>query len=246
VLRPVYEIDTPENVRFHLERAGLASRAVAWLLDVLVMGCLLQLGVLLFGSLRILAGEAATVLSLVAAFLVQWWYAALCEWRFAGRTLGKWIVGIAARDQRGLRLTLLQTTIRNLLRVVDWVPGVYLGGGVSALLDPHGRRLGDLAAGTVVVRERTRALPARRFGEGLREVARYPAIAQAARRLTPEERDAVLMLHGQRDALSLALRLELFERLCRHLEQRYGVARPAHLSAEKVVLYTAAALADAS
>jgi uncharacterized RDD family membrane protein YckC len=246
VLRSVYEIDTPENVRFHLERAGLASRAMAWFLDVLVMGCLLQLGVLLFGPLRMLAGEAATALSLVAAFVVQWWYAALCEWRFAGRTLGKWIVGIAARDQRGLRLTLLQTTIRNLLRVVDWVPGVYLVGGVSALLDAHGRRLGDLAAGTLVVKERTRALPSRRFGEGLLEVQRYPAIAQAARRLTPEEREAVLMLHGQRDALSLALRLELFERLCRHLERRYGFVRPAHLSAEKVVLYTAAALADAS
>jgi uncharacterized RDD family membrane protein YckC len=143
VLHPVYEIDTPENVRFHVERAGLASRAVAWSLDVLIMGCLIQAGALLLAPLQLLAGQAATALSLVAAFLVQWWYAALCEWRFAGRTLGKWIVGIAARDQRGLRLTLLQTTVRNLLRVIDLVPGVYLVGGVVSLLDPHGRRLGD-------------------------------------------------------------------------------------------------------
>jgi uncharacterized RDD family membrane protein YckC len=240
----VYEITTPENVRFRVERAGVASRALAWSLDVLIMGCLLQLGASVVAPLALLVGEAATALVLVIGFLVQWWYGALCEWRFAGRTVGKWLVGIATRDQQGLRLTLSQTVIRNLLRIMDLLPGLYLVGGCSALLDRHGRRLGDLAAGTLVVRERRPGLPARARAPRQSDLLLHPELVEVGQRLNPYERDAVLALAKERDDLPLELRLELFEALATHLERRFAVQRAAHLSAEKVVLYVAAVLAQ--
>jgi uncharacterized RDD family membrane protein YckC len=241
-LGAVYEIETPENVRFRLERAGLASRALSWSVDVAVMAGLIQLGALLLSPLQLVGGSAVNVLTIVTVFLVQWWYGALCEWRFDGRTVGKWVVGIAARDQRGLRLTLYQTAIRNLLRIVDLVPGLYLVGGSAALLDRHGRRLGDLAAGTLVIRTRTRSLPVRSTSTRPEELARYPHWVEVSRRLDPLERAAVLALYEQRDALPVDLRIQLFEQLASHLELRYGLLRPPHLSAEKSVLYAALAL----
>jgi uncharacterized RDD family membrane protein YckC len=242
-MRPIYEIDTPENVRFSFERAGLSSRAFAWFLDVLVMMALLTAASTALAPFQLLLGKASGALGFVVAFLVQWWYAALCEWRFAGCTVGKRIVGLATMDDRGLKLSLYQAVIRNLLRIVDFLPGLYLVGGLASLADPHGRRLGDLAAGTVVVRERRAQLPRRTLAEAQRDAHRYPALAEAGRRLTPQERDAVLALCTERDRLPLAMRSELFTRLAGHLEARLGLSRPAHLSAEKVVLYMAAALA---
>jgi uncharacterized RDD family membrane protein YckC len=241
-MRPVYEIDTPENVRFSFERAGLSSRALAWLIDVFVMLVMLQAAALALAPFQLLFGEAATAIWLVIAFLVQWWYAALCEWRFAGRTFGKRIVGLATMDDRGLRLSLQQAVIRNLLRIVDMLPAFYLVGGVTSLLDPHGRRLGDLAAGTLVIRERRAELPRRTLAEAHRDAHRYPDLAGVGRRLSPGERDAVIALCNERERLPLGLRAELFEQLSTHLEARIGFRRPAHLSCEKAVLYVAAAL----
>jgi uncharacterized RDD family membrane protein YckC len=244
-VRSTYQLDTPENVRFSFERAGLGSRALAWVIDVAVMLALIQIGALVLMPFQIVLGNLAGAVMFVIAFLVQWWYAALCEWRFHGRTVGKRVAGIATMDDRGLRLSLYQAVIRNLLRVVDFMPGLYLVGGVASLWDPHGRRLGDLAAGTVVVRERRGQLPRRTLAEAQRDVHRYPAFIEAARRLSPAERDAVLALCLDRERLPLGLRVELFERLSSHLETRLGLGRPAHLSAEKVILYVGAALANA-
>jgi uncharacterized RDD family membrane protein YckC len=242
----VYEIDTPENVRFRVERAGLASRACAWVLDVFAMLCLLQVGGTLLSPIEWLVGDAASAFTFVCAFLVQWWYAALCEWRLRGRTLGKWVVGIATRDHSGLRLTLYQTAIRNLLRIVDLLPGLYLCGGASVLVDRHGRRLGDLAAGTVVVRDRRSVLPGRGLGPSQPDSGLHPQLREVAQRMSAPERDAVQALCSHRDEIPLAVRLELFEALAAHLEARFNLERPAHLTAEKVVLYVAAALSVAS
>jgi uncharacterized RDD family membrane protein YckC len=240
----VYEIETPENVRIRFERAGLASRALAWVLDLVMMGFLFLLSAVLLSPLQWFSGSAAAALVLIAGFAVQWWYGTLCEWRFAGRTFGKWWLGIAVRDKAGLRLTLGQSAIRNLLRIVDLLPGLYLVGGACALIDPHGRRLGDLAAGTLVIRERHPALPSRLAREVRLQLDHHPELRDVARRLRPTERDAVLALVRERDALPLATRVALFEQLASHFERRFQLIRTPHLSAENLVLYVTAALAE--
>jgi len=240
-----YVIRTPENVTFEFELAGVASRALAWLIDVLVMFVLIATAIQVLGSFMPVAGGLAAAVILVAVFLVQWWYTALLEWLWGGQTIGKRIVGLRTLSERGVRIDFTQSVVRNLVRIVDLLPAVYLTGGVSALLDRHGRRLGDLAAGTIVVRERKTPPPsvvvphAERYNSFVDD----PSIALAARRITAPEREAMVSLSLRREELPLAIRRELFARLAEHLEQRLGVARPSFFSEEKYVLnLTAVAL----
>jgi len=240
-----YVIRTPENVSFEFELAGVSSRALAWLVDVLVMLTLIAVALQVIGSLVSVAGGLATALTLVAVFLVQWWYTALLEWLWGGQTIGKRIVGLRTLNERGVRIDFVQSVVRNLVRIVDLLPALYLVGGTSALLDGHGRRLGDLAAGTIVVRERKTPAPSvvvpqsERYNTFIDD----PSVALATRRITAPERDAMISLSLRREELPIAVRRELFARLATHLEDRLGIARPPFFSEEKYVLnITAVAL----
>lgn len=237
-MRDVYTIHTPENVAFEFELAGVASRALAWFLDVLVMAVMIGVASCLLSMALPILGGFAKALLFVAIFLVQWWYSALCEWWLGGQTLGKKAVGLRTLQERGVRITFLQAVVRNLVRVVDLLPGLYFVGGLSALLDRHGRRLGDLAAGTIVVRERRAPMPSAVVppSERYNSFVNDPTVAHAARRITPPERDAMVSLGLRREELPLPIRHELFAKMSAHLERRLGVPRPPYFSEEKFVL----------
>src|SRR5689334_4027023 len=128
-MRDIYTIRTPENVTFEFELAGVGARALAWLLDLFLMVCLIFLGACIFSALATVGGGFATALLFVFIFLVQWWYSALCEWWLGGQTIGKKMVGLRTLHERGIRITFLQAVIRNLVRIVDLLPGLYLVGG---------------------------------------------------------------------------------------------------------------------
>jgi uncharacterized RDD family membrane protein YckC len=248
-VRQTYRIQSPENVTFEFELAGVASRALAWGIDVAVMvTCVIVVGIVGFIAGLGAPGIGSAVM-LIGIFVIQWWYAALLEWLWGGRTVGKRVAGLRTLDARGGRITFFASVVRNLLRVVDLLPGLYLVGGVSALLDRHGRRLGDIAAGTIVVRERraprpTAVVPA---AERYNTFISDPEVLHAARRITPPERDALIALGLRREEMSLPLRRELFQRMSAHLERRLGVRRPAFFSEEKFVLnLTAAVLGQAA
>jgi uncharacterized RDD family membrane protein YckC len=247
-VRASYVVRTPENVTFEFELAGVTSRALAWLIDVVVMFVLIVVSVQLFSSFSSIAGGFATALVFLAIFLVQWWYSAILEWALAGQTIGKKLVGIRTLSDRGVRVGFVQAVIRNLVRIVDLLPGLYLVGGVSTLLDTHGRRLGDLAAGTIVVRERRTPAPSAVVpaSERYNTFIDDPSIVLAVRRITAPERDAMVSLSLRREQLPLPVRKELFGQLAEHLEWRLGVARPSYFSEEKYVLnLTAVALGQA-
>ena len=245
---PAYTIHTPENVAFEFELAGVTARAIAWFLDVLLMTAMIGVTCVVLSALMPLLGGLALALLFVAIFLVQWWYTTLFEWWLGGQTPGKRALGIRTLGERGLRITFVQAVIRNLVRVVDLLPGLYLVGVTSSLLDRSGRRLGDIAAGTIVVRERrapkpTAVVPAK---ERTNSFIDDPTVAHAARRITPPERDAMIGLGLRREELPLTVRHELFRRMAAHLERRLGVPRPPYFSEEKYVLnLTAAVLGQA-
>lgn len=236
-MREILRVRTPENVTFEFELAAIPARAAAWVLDVLAMIALIMIAMKIVESFA-LAGGFASAVGLVAVFVVQWGYGALSEWALGGQTIGKRILGLRVLDERGLRITFVQAVVRNLVRTVDFLPGFYLVGGVSALLDGRGRRLGDLAAGTIVVRERRAPTPAAIVPAAERHntFVHDPAVVLAARRITAPERDAMIALGLRRERLPLAVRHELFGRLADHLERRLGVARPSFFSPEKYVL----------
>ena len=239
-------IRTPENVEFGFELGGLASRLVAWLLDAAVIGGIIVIAavVMLFAGMA-LGGFAMAVL-FVIIFAVQWFYFVILEWRLDGQTLGKRVVGLRVVDAHGFRIGFFQASVRNLVRIVDFLPGLYLAGAASALLDTQGRRLGDLAAGTLVVRTRTAPMPSTVVppSERYNSFIDDPSVRHAARRIGAAEREALAALALLREQLALPVRLALFERLARHLSEVVGLARPPFFSDEKFVLNLTAVVLD--
>ena len=148
-------ITTPEGVELQLTLAGVGSRFVAALLDVLVEGALLLVLALLvflsngFGTGR----DGAEAIFAVVWFGVFWGYDVAFEVLAAGRTPGKRWSGLRVVRQGGQPVGFVASATRNLLRIIDLLPVFYLIGIVSILVTAKNQRLGDLVAGTVVVRE---------------------------------------------------------------------------------------------
>lgn len=228
----VYSVETPENLRLSFVRAGLATRAAALCVDFAVMGALLQGSVWLLSALELFASSAASALWIVGGFLVQWGYGALSEWRFAGRTLGKRLLGIVVIDAAGLRISFAQAALRNLLRLADLLPGVHLLGALVSLSDEHGRRLGDLAARTLVVRDDPPLASAQARLQGAAPARVSTEVARCARQLDASERRALRALCEHLESLALGERLALCRTLVLHLGARYGLVLPEPMSAE--------------
>ncbi len=244
-MRSVHVITTPENVEFEFELAGVSIRAVAWAIDALVLGVTLLIVSCGVSLLVPVLGGFAEALAYISFFVVQFGYATLFEWRFRGQTIGKRVMGLRVLTDKGIPIDFMTSVIRNLVRIVDSLPLFYLVGGSAALAS--GRRLGDVAAGTIVVRESRAPKPASVVPPSERHntFIEDPSVVHAVRRITPPERDAMIALGLRRESLPLAVRQELFGRLSRHLEARLGLSRPSFFTEEKFVLnLTAVVLAQ--
>ncbi len=152
-------IPTPDHVTLDFELAHLGSRFAALFIDsVIVLVLLLAGGIalaLLLGGLDWAMGENLGVaLWIMAAFLLIWGYRVFCEWVLTGKTLGKLLLGIRVIRADGLPIGLREAAIRNLLIAGDLAPVPLPLGMFVASANARGQRLGDMAAGTVVVRER--------------------------------------------------------------------------------------------
>jgi uncharacterized RDD family membrane protein YckC len=151
------EIVSPENIAFQFRLAGPAARSLAFLLDAVVIG--LVITVLLFAlGLTGLLGEGFLGLFLVAVFFIWWGYGAACEVLANGRTAGKAALGLRVVSQTGLSINPAQAILRNLLRLVDIAPP-FFPGVIAMAFTSRLQRLGDLAAGTIVVLDRSRRPP---------------------------------------------------------------------------------------
>lgn len=147
--------ETPEGVNLGLRVAGPVPRALAFLLDSVVRGALYLALTLLMAFSGVGLG-----LMLLGFFLLEWFYPVLFEMT-KGATPGKSAMGLTVVHDDGTPVGLPASMIRNLLRVLDFLPVLYGVGLVSCLVDRDFRRLGDLAAGTLVVhRERRRPVAA--------------------------------------------------------------------------------------
>ena len=157
------DIQTPENVAFGYQIAGIGSRFLASLLDTLIVG-LLQIVILVVLTLVIRAFDSSAfadqisawvyaIFGLVAA-IFYWGYYVFFEMLWNGQTPGKRWVGLRVIRSDGTPITLSEALIRNLARLVDFLPAAYGIGIVTMFIDKQSRRLGDLAAGTLVVQAR--------------------------------------------------------------------------------------------
>jgi uncharacterized RDD family membrane protein YckC len=145
-------IATPEGVELELVLAGLGSRFMAALLDVVIqLGAIFALAIV-FAP----AGDSGYVVAafLVAVFLILFAYDIVLETWNRGRTVGKLAVGLRVVRTGGEPVGFLTASVRNFLRLADFLPAFYVVGVITILVTRWNQRLGDLAAGTLVVRER--------------------------------------------------------------------------------------------
>lgn len=212
-------IETPEGVVFSFELATPVTRALAWAVDTSAIA----LGGILAGQIAKLVSKVnpdiASAVSVVSYFVISMVYAIVLEWRWRGQTIGKRLFGLRVIDVHGLRLQLPQIAIRNLLRFVDMLPFFYLVGGLSAVFSRNAQRLGDMAANTIVTRERKMETP------DLEQIApaKYnsllgtPHLAARLRSLvTPEAAALAVRAATLRDSYDARARVALFRELAAH------------------------------
>lgn len=140
-------VQTPEGIDLHLPVAGLVPRTLAWLIDAFIR-LLIYSGL---GSVLMFFGNTGLGLYLLFAFVIEWFYPVLFEVLRDGQTPGKRSYGIKVLHDDGTPIGWSASLIRNLLRVVDFLPIMYGFGLASIMLNRDFKRLGDLAAGTIVV-----------------------------------------------------------------------------------------------
>lgn len=192
-----YEI--PEGVNLEFRLAGPVVRACAWSIDAALRALLY---VFLTLGLSVLGGVGVAFM-LIGFFLIEWFYPVVFEIH-SGATPGKKAMGIWVIQDNGTPVTPASSVIRNLLRTVDFLPLFYAFGLLSMLIDREFRRLGDLAAGTLVV---YRDQPANQVSPTAGGVSKPPA------GLTQEEQKVMLAFAERGDNLSSARRIELAELL---------------------------------
>jgi uncharacterized RDD family membrane protein YckC len=143
---------TPEGVALELVLAGLGSRFLARLLDTVIQfGCIIALAIGV-GATGSPGWVVAT--SLVFIFLIVFAYDVAFETLNHGRTIGKQAAGIRVLGQGGEPIRFLASAVRNIVRIIDFLPVFYLIGSISIVVTERDQRLGDLAAGTIVTRDR--------------------------------------------------------------------------------------------
>ncbi len=179
LLDTVRAVETPEGVAIDLRVAGPVPRCLAFAIDA---GIRALVYAALGGGLATM-GQFGTGILLIAFFGLEWFYPVLFEVYGQGATPGKRALGLSVVHDDGVPIGWSGAMIRNLLRAVDFLPFFYGAGLVSMLLTRDFKRLGDLAARTVVV-YRESATPPLQLPEA---VPRRPP-----RRLTPAEQQAIL------------------------------------------------------
>jgi uncharacterized RDD family membrane protein YckC len=188
----IHAVQTPEGVDLALRVAGPVPRALAWGVDFLLQG---GIAIALQIALGAFAGFGLG-LYLIGLFALLWFYPVLFEVRAHGQTPGKRMMGLRVVQENGTPVGWSASVLRNFLLVADFLPLLYLAGLVTMFLDASFRRLGDLAAGTLVVYADTPRAPLASFGDvtplpppfalTLDEQAAVIAFAERAATLTPE------------------------------------------------------------
>jgi uncharacterized RDD family membrane protein YckC len=224
-----YEVLTPERVSLQYDIAGIGSRGAAILIDSLLQGAaifVLALGTLPFlvaaeaplsgrGSNAALGAFAIWIAVLVAAiFVIVIGYFIFFELIWNGQTPGKRVLGLRVIRENGYPIRAADAVIRNLVRIVDAAPASYAIGLTSMLFSSRSKRLGDYAAGTIVIRE-GRQQPA--------SVSTSPPVGEAGIALRPADATLIRDFLSRRASMEAAPRADLAQKIADAVAHRYGL-----------------------
>lgn len=250
----LYTIDTPENIEFAYDVAGIGSRFLAAIIDTLLI--VIAEALVLFaaaalanatGVFQQLGAAESVIVALagLAAFVILWSYYIIFELVWSGQSPGKRLIGLRVVRDGGRPVTFLSSALRNLIRLVDFLPALYGIGVIAMFIDRRSRRLGDLAGGTLVVKERrgvtlesltantAPAIPTPKPGE------RAPELTLAnVNLLNDQDYTLVQEFLRRRPELSREARTRLGVQLASGLQTRLGI--PQGGDAERFLQYVAA------
>jgi uncharacterized RDD family membrane protein YckC len=245
----LHEVISTEKVPFYYRVAGLGSRFLAWLIDLATM-FLFQLA----GSFYLLTLEEGRpglgmAAMFVWQFLVVWGYSLGFEWLWHGQTPGKRALGIRVISLEGTSITFVQSAVRNVLRVADGLPlppYLYGLGFAVAACNRESRRLGDLAAGTLVVHVEGKAKPIQALHDRSDEAyrRREAQVRQRLEQLDRQQKQTLLELCLRREQLRVADRARLFRATADYFKERLDLTPEEYQSDEMFVLQLAAAIGE--
>jgi uncharacterized RDD family membrane protein YckC len=214
-------IETPEGVPLELTLAGVGSRCAAALIDYVFQAIILvALGLVLGYGAGLSPGTSALdgAFWILGFFLVFWGYDVAFEVLNSGQTPGKRMNGLRVVRESGAPVTFGTSAVRNVIRIIDLLPGTYLVGITSILVTQRNQRVGDLAAGTLVIREPRELHPEVR----LSYLVETPAWDTSA--IDQQDMDAVAAFLARRDHLAAGARIQIAAELAGRLRPKVGGA----------------------
>jgi uncharacterized RDD family membrane protein YckC len=254
-LRDQLSIETPELVSIDVPLAGLGSRCLALFIDYVLQGTALFVGILFLSFLVSLwsgparpahpsAGnqwgqKVGVAIAIAIPFLLHWGYFTLFEAFWNGQTPGKRITKLRVIQQSGRALGLFESMTRNLIRFIDMLPGLYVVGSICIFVSRRQQRLGDMAAGTLVVHSMPVVAPfvpsgGRTFTAAamerqvetppVRVIGLFPL--DAVSRLQREDLQVIDNFLDRRLDLPLDVRAKLAERLASRMIAKMGIEKP--------------------
>ena len=244
----LHEVITAEKVPFTYRVAGLGSRFLAYLIDASLLLLLFIAGAMLLSPLDAMQPGLGSAATFVWMFVLTFSYFPAFEWLWLGQTPGKRAIGIRVIQERGTGISFFQAAVRNLVRWVDSLPWIFVAGcytlgfGVAAC-HAKNRRLGDWAAGTLVVFVESGARPIHALHEeGEAGQFHSPQVRQRLGQLGKEQKQTILDLCLRREQLRISDRARLFHAVADFFHKQFDLQPAEHQSDEKFVLQLAAVL----
>ena len=216
-------IQTPEGVQFVHQLASPVVRFIALAFDLSVISAtwsVLSVAVSLLGWI---SPDLAGAFAVLFYFVLSIGYFMILELIWRGQTLGKRFLRLRVMDAAGLKLSPSQIVLRNLLRFVDSIPVLYFFGGLVALTSARSQRLGDMAAGTVVVRVPEIEPPeiSGILGTQYNSFRDHPRLEALLRqRVPPEQSSIALEALRRRDEMDSVQRNRLYSELADYFREQ--------------------------
>jgi uncharacterized RDD family membrane protein YckC len=258
-------IDTPELVTIEMPLAGVGSRFIALLIDMLLwfagLLVLFFIAIVVLPSIHAasqISEKWAVAIVIFLVFLFNWGYFTLFEAFWNGQTPGKRIAKIRVIQQTGRPIGLFESMARNFIRYIDQIPSFYVVGVIAMFVTKQHQRLGDLAAGTLVVRDRapetplwndsgSRTFTAASFAPRIATPEPHTLVslpASAVAKLSSSDLEVLEGFFSRRLDMPLEVRQGLAERIAAALKAKSGMEPPSGISTETFLEATARDLRD--